>query len=122
MRYQRDEVERLIPGIWDEWRVLERKSDQAPDPEMPKGDADPRRSTDQWAALADMQRAWRLAPLSPQQRRAVTMIYGLDFTQAEAAIQLGITQSGARYAAESGVGRLLSFMNRVDLLDEEEDE
>lgn len=119
MTYRRADIERLIPGIWDEWRVLEKRLDTAPDPEMPKGTSDPRRSTDAWAALADIQRAWKLAGLTLRQRQAVLLVHALDYTHEEAARSLGVSRPAVSQHAEAGVGRLMFFLNGEEELTEE---
>lgn len=112
MRYAQDRVADLVPGIWDEGRVLDRPNPHAPDPDMPKSTyVDPHRSSDPWAELADVQRAWRRAPLTLAQRQALLLRYGLDFKMAEGGAQLGITKQSFQERAEGGLSTLTNYLN-----------
>lgn len=110
--YEREQVERLIPGVWDEWRVLDLPDDARPDPDMPKAPTvDPRRSTDKVAELADIQRAWKKSGLTDRQGQVLLLRFGLDFTNREAGVKLGLDESTVRHHSFNGITILLDFLN-----------
>lgn len=121
MSYTRERIESLIPGVWDEWRVLEAQDDLRPDPEMPKAQQhDPRQSTNLVTEVADIQRAWALAPTTLKQRQAVVLRYGLDFTYDEVAKQFGITLRAAVKRCDAGVDNLGLFLNGAPFKDRQD--
>lgn len=109
--YNADKVERLVPGIWDSQAVLTARAPEAPDPDMPKGQIDPRRASDGMAETADIQRAWKMAPLSRRQRQCVLLRYGLGYTPKEIEPTLGISQRDASEHSIAGIDRLTRFLN-----------
>lgn len=111
--YERERIEFLVPGVFDEWRVLEAQNDLKPDPSMPKARQwDPRRSTDRVTELADIQRAWHLAPLTHRQRQAVLLRFGLDYTYDEVAEALGLKHGhSAMKLCDRGIDCLGEFLN-----------
>lgn len=122
MIYERARIEKLIPGVWDEWRVLELPDDLRPDPDMPKTpQVDPRRSTDKVTELADIQRAWAGADLTLRQRQAVLLVYGLDMAVTEAATCLTVTQQTVSEHCFKGVTVLMHHLNGTTEEGESED-
>lgn len=112
MIYSRDRIEYLIPGVWDEHRILEARNEYAPDPSMPKAKQyDPRRSTDLVTEVADIQQAWKKASISHEQRQAVLLRFALDMTYEEVGLQLGVTSVAALKRCDRGIDNLGEFLN-----------
>ena len=123
--YDRRLVEAMLPYVFDDSIVWGMKVDTAPDPDMPRGSKDPSKGWNSFAHLVDVRRAWALAGLSDDQRRAVFLHYALDYTEEEAATQLGAPRSTVEYRIERGVGLLAAWLNGstyVDGYDQLEDE
>lgn len=111
MMYDEEKVAKLLPGVWDTFRVLNGRDEHAPDDDMPKAASDPRRSDDQWAECADIQRAWALAPLTIQQRRVLFLKYAMDMPRAQIE-RLG--RVSARHVPryhDEGMSALVDFLN-----------
>lgn len=111
MIYEKDKIQELIPAIWDEERVLNKRPDEAPDDDMPKAAKDPRRLDDKWAEMADIQRAWKLADLTLRERQAVLLYHGLGCTFEEVAMYGGMGRSTAVRNLDSGMAKLTSLLN-----------
>lgn len=109
--YPLDKIEELLPGVWDDLRVIAGRSPLRPDPEMPKSKQDPSHSGTKVAEVADIQRAWKLGPLTDTQRRALLMVYGFDETDDCAAALLGRGRSSVTEARLRGLHVLYEFLN-----------
>lgn len=119
--YSREVVELLVPAIWDEREVLEVRAETAPDPDMPKTpSADPRRSTDRVTMCADIQRAWRLAPLSLGERQAVFSRYYVNISPEAASYWLQADPKTIRHRSLRGIDKLGEFLNGTPYGEEEE--
>lgn len=118
-RYDRELVTRLLPAIWNDDYAYGMTVDVAPDPDMPRAKADPARGGTLLAHLADIRRAWRDAPLTVQERRALFLGHGFGLTVKEIAADLGITrrQTVSEWEAE-GISKLTAFLNGEEIEDD----
>lgn len=112
MTYDRQDVERLLPAVWDDKYLTDGfRSDDAPDPDMPKSASDKSKSGGHVVAIADIRQAWRYADLSLDQRRALLLRYGMDEPVAEAGALLGVHKSSITRRCEAGVAILRDWLN-----------
>ncbi|MDX3525044.1 hypothetical protein P1P75_00890 [Streptomyces sp. ID05-39B] len=109
--YDRATVERTLPAVWDPNSAYGMKNDLAPDADMPKGHVDKKKGSNFPAQLADVRRAWEVAPLSLVEKQAVFLHYALDTHDADIASFQGVTDRAVRYRVERGVGKLTAHLN-----------
>ncbi|WP_406409682.1 hypothetical protein OG923_12780 [Streptomyces halstedii] len=115
--YQRAEVERVLPYLFDPIAAYGIKSEVYVEDGMPKGYSDPSHGNSIFASLSDVRRAWKEADLSLVERQAVFMRFVLDDTYEDAGRQTGKQKSGARKAAERGVGKVTAWLNGEPYVD-----
>lgn len=109
--YTEELVEALIPAIWDESYCYGMRVENAPDPDMPRGTTNKATGNTLGAHIADIKRAWERADLNLNERRALLLAYGFDFSQKEIAFNQGVTQQAISKRLASGVKKLLDFLN-----------
>ena len=121
MSYTPELVAQLMPAIWD-MSIVKVDNPRAPDPDMPKVKADPKVSGTVLALLADIRIAWATAPILPEDRQALLLTYGLDWSQQEIAdIQAGTQQAVSRQLAR-GIAVILFWLNGKPWEDGDENE
>ena len=109
--YGIETVAQLLPGVWDRNIVLDEPDPYAPDPEMPRAAKDPRRLNDKWVMLADVQRAWRKAPLTMQERRVLYCTSLLLESDQSTARLVNTTYERVVQHREEGLHKLLDYLN-----------
>lgn len=109
--YTKELVESLLPAIWDESYCYGVRAENAPDPDMPRGSMNKATGNTAGAHFADIHRAWALAELSVRERQALFLTYAQDRTQSDSARLLGVSQQNVSDWTNSGVGRLVAFLN-----------
>lgn len=109
--YALDEIEELLPGVWDPTLVLNRVDPHAPDPDMPRATPNPAEGFTKVVELADIRRAWRLAPLALEQRRALFAVFGLHETTRGAEQLLGVDHTTVTRHKIAGLKVLYRFLN-----------
>lgn len=82
MSYSPEMVAQLLPAVWDS-TITHIDSPTCPDSDMPRQRPDPKLGGTMLALLADIRWAWRKAPLSHEDRVALFLTYGLDWSQQE---------------------------------------
>lgn len=117
MAYTRATVERVLPAVFDPDSAYGTKNEQAPDADMPKGHVDKKKGSDFPAHLADVRRGWDTADLSLDEKRAIVMRYGLDWTYEEIGGLFEVHKSTVQRRAERGVGKLVAHLNGVKYID-----
>jgi predicted DNA-binding protein (UPF0251 family) len=115
--YNRALVEQLLPAHFDPAAAYGVKNETAPDADMPKVKANPKHANTLFAHLADMGRAWEKGPLSLGEKQAVVLRYGMDWTEREIGVQLGVSQQAISKRCEKAVGKLAAFLNGTDYID-----
>jgi len=110
--YERREVERLIPYLWEHSYAYRATDPYAPDPDMPRGQANPARSCNMWAGVADVRRAWSQAELTRFERQAIVCEFGLGWERKAASHRLGVLPSMLDTALYEGIAKMLSFLER----------
>jgi DNA-directed RNA polymerase specialized sigma24 family protein len=115
--YNRALVEHLLPAVWDSEAAYGIKAETSPDADMPKSQSDPKKGSPLFAHLADMRWAWRTAQLSLGERQTLVLRYGLDWTEKEIGVELGVTQQAISKRAEKAVGKLAAHLNGEDYID-----
>jgi hypothetical protein len=108
--YDRRTVERLIPYLWDTSYAYRATDPYAPDPDMPRGQANPARSGNLWAGVADVRRAWSGASLTQFERQAIVCEYGLRWPVKLTAKKLDRVPSMIATTLYEGVGSMLDFL------------
>ena len=112
MTYTRELVERLLPAVWDKEFVYSGLDNPyRPDPDMPKVIANPKTGNTIYAYLADIGSAWKCAPLTPVERKALFLRFGLDFKQVHVGEQLRMRRQSAAEHIDAGVGRIVMYLN-----------
>lgn len=109
--YTRELVEQLLPAAWDSEFAYGMANPAAPDPDMPNATTDPANGGTLYAHLADIHAGWTHAPLTPAERRALVMRYGLDWSQTAIARHEKVGQSTASERITRGVGRIVDTLN-----------
>ncbi len=120
--YSRDLVEALLPAVWDDSYSYGMTVEHAPDPDMPRAAVDPQRGGVLLAHLADIRKAWVLAPLTDKQRVAVLLRYGLGWSFVEIGFNQGINKVPARERAVRGVSLIMTYLNGTEATDVEDAE
>jgi hypothetical protein len=108
--YQRRDVERLIPYIWDDSYAYRATNPMAPDPDMPRGQSSPARSGTMWAAVADVKRAWKASRLTTMERQAILCGSGLGWPRKLTAERIGAVPAMVDTAVYEGVGKMVNFL------------
>lgn len=112
--YDRDQIEELLPGLWDpEYAYGTRTSDGDVEPGMPKAKRHDPRTADDWIAhMCDMQIAWaNCKSISPNERVALFLRYGMHWDQQFIAEHEGITQQAASHRIDGGIQALIAFLD-----------
>lgn len=109
--YTRELVESLIPAVWDESFCYGIRVENAPDADMPRGWTNKATGNTLAAHIADIKTGWEKAPLSLNEKRALLLGYGLDWTQEEIAEQLGVSHQSISNWLYSGVGKIVATLN-----------
>lgn len=109
--YTRELVEALLPAVWDADFCFGMKVENAPDADMPRGWTNKATGNTLAAHIADIKRGWQKAPLSLDERRALLLCYGLDWTQEDAATNQGVSQQTISNRLYSGVGKVVATLN-----------
>jgi hypothetical protein len=120
--YQRDQVEALMPAVWDDGYAYGMTDPHAPDPDMPRGSRVVSRGTSLPAQIADVRQAWKRADLTLKQRRALFMRHALGHSEEVIGLHEGVHKSSISRRMSNGVGRILEFLNGETLIDDDEDE
>lgn len=100
----------LLPGVWGESVALNDADPYAADPEMPKAAKDPRKLNDKWAMVADVQRAWKYAPLTLHERRALFLTCHLLESDQTAAFLANTDYGSLVENKEEGLLKLRDFL------------
>lgn len=111
MIYDASHVEVLLPKVFDS--TFPNKV-SPPDPDMPRGTVDPRRVSDPWTLIADMELAWRGAPLSIEERKVLFSAYVLVESSRWITAMMGVRYETMIEYRESGLQLLVNHMNGVD--------
>lgn len=109
--YDRELVEALVPGIWDEAYCYGMQVENAPDHDMPRGSTNKATGNVLAAHLADIRSAWKRAPLSLGEKQAIFLVVGQDWTQGEAGRHLNVPQRTISHRVYTGVGKLVALLN-----------
>jgi DNA-directed RNA polymerase specialized sigma24 family protein len=109
--YDRPLVERLLPAVWDGATAYGMNNPTAPDPDMPRAQADPAHAGTLYAHLADIRIGWTKAPLKDTERKALVLRYGLDMTEREIADRQGVTRQAVNHRLVAGIGRIVHTLN-----------
>jgi DNA-directed RNA polymerase specialized sigma24 family protein len=117
--YDRALVERLLPAVWDKTFAYGMADPSSPDPEMPRAKPDPKVGGTIFAHLADINIAWDRAEVPPDERRALYLRYGLDWTVKEIGFNQDCDKGTASRRCERGVGRLVSYLTGEAFYDDE---
>lgn len=116
--YDRRTVEALAPAIWDDAYLVQGISTGVEvDPEMPKApNVDPRRTNNVTAMIVDVREAWAHAELGSRMRQSLLLAYGFDEPRANIGRMLGVDKRTVQRDCEAGIGRMVDWLNGVDLL------
>ncbi|UFD97984.1 sigma factor [Streptomyces phage Pablito] len=115
--YNRAIVERMLPAAWDQGYAYGMKNEQAPDADMPRATVDKKKGSNFLVHLADVRQAWDGSDLDLDERRAVLMRYGMDWTFEEIGEKFGAHKSTIQRRAERGVGKLAAHLNGEEYID-----
>lgn len=118
LTYSRQEIESTMPAVWDTMMALEDYKEQSRDAELQgiKGFIDPRRSNDRWAHCADIQRAWKMAPLTLRQRQVLYLRFAWGDLLEDIAHTLGLADhSTVSRHLDSGLATIEAFLNGTEV-------
>lgn len=112
MTYRQEQIEQLLPSVWDRTYAWGMQNDIAPDPDMPKMKyKSPKEATTFWTHLIDIRIAWDRAPLTMYERRALLLHHGLGWTQKEIAEDQSVSQQAITKRLNKGVKTLTEWLN-----------
>ena len=110
--YSREQVENLLTAKFN-GGVYFREEKPEPDMAWRKApNTDPKRATDTWAEMCDINRAWDYAELDPRHRTAVWLHYGHGWTQKQIGLQMQVDQTTAGAWLYTAVGQLAKTINK----------
>lgn len=111
--YDVAEVERHLPLIWlpREYAAMGPQDELQPAPDMPRSKPVKGSGFATPARVADLARAWRLAPLTLKQRQALILVYGLGYTNDRAGAVLGVGAGAVSARKCGGVDVLVAWLN-----------
>lgn len=109
--YTRELVESLIPAIWDEDYCYGIRVENAPDADMPRGSTNKATGNTLGAHIADIKRAWEKTDLTAEEKQAILLCHGLDWTQRDAGYKLGVSQQAVSHRLYTGIGKMVAFLN-----------
>lgn len=109
--YTGELVERLLPAVWDDAYYWGLRVENAPDIDMPRGTTNKATGGTLAAHIADIKTAWTCSTLTLGQRQALFLCLGLDWTQVDASVVLGVTQTAVRKRLLAGLTALATTLN-----------
>lgn len=109
--YTREQVEDLMPAIWDAGKVTKTESEQRPDGDMPRSKPNPAELGTDLTEAADMQRAWRMAGLSLAEQRTLFCLYALHEEGTRVADLVGCHRATVYDYRNSGLDKIVGFLN-----------
>jgi DNA-directed RNA polymerase specialized sigma24 family protein len=109
--YSRELVEQLLPAVWDSSLAFGMTNPNAPDPDMPRATIDVSHGCTLYAHLADIRSAWKRAPLTLKERRALLLRYGLGWEHREIGAHEGVSRQAITARLDAAVGRLRDHLN-----------
>ena len=112
--YDRRLVELLLASMWNCAPGYGMVRENELDPQMPRSKSNPAHGNTVWAMLADIQKAWDKTPLTHDERCALVLRFGLDWTEDEIGANQGVDQSTASRRIKSGVNRVVNWLNKCD--------
>lgn len=113
--YSRELVEQLLPAVWDRSMAYGMTNPNAPDPDMPGGAIDVSHGCTLYAHLADIKTAWKRAPLTLKEKRAVLLRHGLGWDHREIAELEGVSRKVITVRLDTAVGKMRDHLNGADL-------
>jgi len=124
LTYTREEVERLLPCVWDaQVRQYGLSAEFVADADMPKRRADKSKGSALPAMLVDIEVGWRKTDLTIKERQAVFLRFAFDMKEAEIALIQGdeprTTINSRLFRA---VGKIAASMNGTTWKEELDDE
>lgn len=112
MTYSPELVERLLPAAWDRTWAWGMQNPSAPDPDMPTAKyTSPKEATTFWCHLIDIRRAWEGAPLKPDERRALLLHFGFEWTQQEIGDHEQVSKKTINKRVKAGLRVLSDYLN-----------
>jgi DNA-directed RNA polymerase specialized sigma24 family protein len=117
--YTRELVEFLLPAVWDPFAHLGMIQPTAPEHDMPRGSTNKAHGNTLYAHLVDIRDAWRrTTELTPKERRALLLRFGLDLTEQEVGRHEGVTKQTISTRLFTGVGKLVAQLNGTEFSEE----
>ncbi|TCC19985.1 sigma factor-like helix-turn-helix DNA-binding protein [Kribbella sindirgiensis] len=118
MSYDRALVEHLLPTLWDPGAVYGVPVPTAPPADMPKGSTNKKEGNVLFAHLADIRAGWFETDLTDNERRALLLRFGLDWTESEIATNQGTSQSRISVRLYTGVGKIVAQLNGGEFVED----
>lgn len=109
--YDTDLVKQLVPAIWDDYFAWGMQCETAPDSDMPRGTINKATGNTLAAYIADIRRAWELAPLTLRQRQVLFLLLGQGWGERECGKYFGATRQAVNESLHLGVQHLGDFLN-----------
>lgn len=112
MTYSQERVEQLIPSLWDRTYAWGMQSETTPDPDMPRSKyKSPKEATTYWTHLIDIRMAWKHAPLTLQERRAILLYHHLGWSEKGIALHESVSQQAVSKRINKGVRTMTEWLN-----------
>ncbi|MFB6726343.1 hypothetical protein ACFCV3_39610 [Kribbella sp. NPDC056345] len=111
MTYDRALVEHLLPTLWAPDAVFGVPVPSAPPADMPRGSVSQKEGNTLWTHLADIRTGWTDTGLTVNERRALVLRYGMDWTETEIAKNQRTSQSRISVRLYTDVGKIVANLN-----------
>lgn len=115
--YNRALVEFILQSCWDPEAAYGVRNPYVADADMPRAASNPKLQSPLAAHLADIRRAWKQAPLTMPERRAVFLHYGVDMSETETGRFLKLPRQTVQAQLVRGVGKLTAWLNQEAYVD-----
>lgn len=115
--YSPVQVAEILPSLWTQQPT---GCQRTPDGDMPRtATRDAASASTAWATRADIRRAWRLAPLTYKQRRALFLRFAgpCQCTYGEIADHEGIKKQSAEERVNRGISCIVRWLNGEEVKD-----
>jgi DNA-directed RNA polymerase specialized sigma24 family protein len=114
--YTREQIETLLPGLWDKDYVhgpAKAEETEPPAPGMPRSTyKDPRKATDWIAELCDVRMAWEHSwRLDGDEREVLFLRFGLAWSQEHIGQIKNVSAATVSRRTESGIRKLIGFLD-----------
>lgn len=111
--YTRELVESLLPAVWDASYCYGMQAENAPDADMPRGSINKATGNTLGAHLVDIKVGWEKTDLTVKERRALFLMYCMDWTHHEIAYNQECSRQVITERIATAIGKIVARLNGV---------